>query len=190
MKLALRRKKSNVRASRVRGPSFFNEVLERLGDTSLKSFFLGNSEATEAQFLQVLEERFPRTLVAGSFAPPFEPLSPNYIEGCVEAVRHSGADIVWIGLGTPKQDFVAQAIAERLHLPCIGVGAAFDFLSGNVKEAPPHIQRIGLEWMYRLVREPRRLWRRYTVGNVQFLAAVAADHFRNRSADTPPGRAK
>lgn len=79
---------------------------------------------------------------------------------------------MWVGLGTPKQDFVSTALAERLSVPCVGVGAAFDFAAGSVREAPLWIQNSGLEWLYRLASEPRRLWRRYVFGNVRFIVAA------------------
>lgn len=110
--------------------------------------------------------------MAGNFAPPFSDLNQSFVELCRDAVLGSGANIVWVGLGTPKQDFLASALAGLVGVPCIGVGAAFDFVAGTVQEAPPWIQRSGLEWLFRLTQDPRRLWRRYVFGNLQFVGAV------------------
>lgn len=165
---------------RVRGPSLFAAALEAHADAGLRTFLLGASRPTLDSLILNLQQRFPSLMVCGSFSPPFQPLSDSYIELCVDAIRGSGAQIVWVGLGTPKQDFVAKEIARRLEIPAVGVGAAFDFAAGTVREAPLLIQNSGLEWLFRLISEPRRLWRRYLIGNVAFLAAAFRGAARSR----------
>lgn len=114
-------------------------------------------------------------------APPFRSLTPEEEDEFVAAVRASGADIVWVGLGMPRQELFIHRIAGRLPgVALLGVGAAFDFLSGTVSQAPDWLQRVGLEWLYRLAQEPRRLWRRYAINNPQFMLLATAQVARHR----------
>ena len=111
--------------------------------------------------------------VAGCYSPPYRTLTPEEDEEIVAKINASGADIVWVGLSTPKQERWMAAHRERLHAPVlIGVGAAFDIHAGRLPQAPLWAQRNGLEWAYRLYREPRRLWRRYLRNNPRFAAAI------------------
>jgi len=157
---------------RVRGPSFFVQNLSASQSTQTSNFFLGSTESTLENLIDEGKKRFPNLQVAGSYAPPFAPITDRFIDECTMRIRESNPDIVWVGLGTPKQDFVTTRLAEILDVPCVGVGAAFDFLAGSVQEAPLWIQNSGLEWAYRFLQEPRRLWRRYVFGNVRFLVAA------------------
>lgn len=159
-------------ASRVRGPSFFDRVMKASEDSGLSHFLLGSTEPTLDLLQKNLHQRYPKTRLAGAFSPPFSPLNDAYVEECARQVERSGADVVWVGLGTPKQDFLGSALARRLAMPTINVGAAFDFQAGTVREAPSFIQNSGFEWLYRLGSEPRRLWKRYTLGNAKFLLAA------------------
>ena len=104
--------------------------------------------------------------------PPFRPLGDDDIDGLVARVRASGANILWIGLGTPRQDYLVHRLARDLAMPIVPVGAAFDYWSGEINEAPAILHGSGLEWLHRLVSEPRRLWHRYLVGNPRFLVAA------------------
>jgi N-acetylglucosaminyldiphosphoundecaprenol N-acetyl-beta-D-mannosaminyltransferase len=92
-----------------------------------------------------------------------------FVEACRQRVAETDSDIVWVALGVPKQDLLAQELSKRLDVTCVGVGAAFDMLSGRTREAPAWMQHVGMEWLFRLVTEPRRLWRRYLIGNLEFL---------------------
>jgi N-acetylglucosaminyldiphosphoundecaprenol N-acetyl-beta-D-mannosaminyltransferase len=159
-------------AEQVRGPSYFVETIRAGLDRGLRHFFFGSSPET----LDLLEEKlakvFPGVQIAGTLAPPFGSTEQILSPYNIERIRSCSPDIVWVGLGSPKQDFVSSRLAEHLNAPCAGVGAAFDFVAGTVKEAPTMIQKSGFEWLYRLAREPRRLWRRYLFGNLQFIAAT------------------
>ncbi|TSD54297.1 WecB/TagA/CpsF family glycosyltransferase [Aeromicrobium piscarium] len=166
------RAQGNAAARRVRGPSFFIRAIEEQAATGLRPFFLGASGETLDLLTSVMTGAHPDLDIAGSYSPPFAPVSDEYIDDCLNAIGTAAPDLVWVGLGTPKQDFVSTALAERLGIPCIGVGAAFDFAAGTVREAPKFIQNSGFEWAYRFASEPRRLWRRYLVGNLSFLGAV------------------
>jgi N-acetylglucosaminyldiphosphoundecaprenol N-acetyl-beta-D-mannosaminyltransferase len=122
-----------------------------------------------------LERRFPGATLVGSISPPFRPLSEAEDRSIVAAINGSGADIVWVGLGAPKQERWMADHRAALEAPIlIGVGAAFDFHAGLVRRAPRFLQRSGLEWLFRLCMEPRRLWRRYLTNNPQFLVDVIA----------------
>jgi len=125
-----------------------------------------------------LQERFPGLDVAGKESPPFRTLTPEEDEEILARIRESKADIVWVGLGSPKQEKWMHEHFEQLGAPVlVGVGAAFDFLSGSKPQAPHWIQRIGLEWLYRLVSEPQRLWKRYLLGYPRFVWLVLMQRF-------------
>jgi N-acetylglucosaminyldiphosphoundecaprenol N-acetyl-beta-D-mannosaminyltransferase len=138
-------------------------------ERGVRHFLLGTTDSTLEALSTELHTRFPGVQVSGTYAPDFSPLDDTFIETCARRVKETDSDIVWIALGVPKQDVLAQELAQRLDITCVGVGAAFDMLAGRVREAPAWVQRAGLEWVFRLASEPRRLWRRYLVGNVAFL---------------------
>jgi N-acetylglucosaminyldiphosphoundecaprenol N-acetyl-beta-D-mannosaminyltransferase len=128
-----------------------------------------------------LEARFPGLQVAGTLSPPFRPLTAEEDEELVRTVNDATPDVIWVGLGAPKQERWMAEHRERLQAPVlVGVGAAFDFHAGTVRQAPAVLQRAGLEWAYRLVREPRRLWHRYLVYNPWFVVLVAVRHWQGR----------
>ncbi|WAC68501.1 WecB/TagA/CpsF family glycosyltransferase [Microbacterium sp. SL75] len=156
-------------ARRVRGPSVFREVLRDSSREPLRHFLLGGSP----RMLEALQHRmaveYPAARVSGVFSPPFAPLDEAYIKTCIEEVGRVESDIIWVGLGTPKQDFVGTEIAKFVSVPVLNVGAAFDFVAQTIPEAPRFVQNSGFEWLYRLLSEPRRLGRRYLYGNIRFL---------------------
>ena len=165
----MRRKSHGSIPMQVRGPSFFSDALEAGVESGMRSFFLGGTPDTLTLLQARLRERLPGIQIAGVYSPPFAPVDEAFLQGCVERVDTENVDVVWVGLGTPKQDYVGTALAKRLGLPVVNVGAAFDFVAGTVREAPVWMRGSGFEWAYRLAREPRRLWRRYLVGNAVFL---------------------
>lgn len=136
-------------------------------------FFYGGAEGTPELLVERLTSRLPKLLVAGTVSPPFRPLSQQEDTDIVSQINESGARIVLVGLSTPKQErWMAEHVGRIRSNAMIGVGAAFDVHAGLSSTAPRWLQRLGLEWLYRLSREPRRLWRRYLVNNPKFLAAV------------------
>jgi len=144
-----------------------------------RHFLYGGDDGVADALAAALEERFPGVAIAGRLAPPFRPLDDAERRAHVEAINASGADIVWVGLGCPKQERWMAAHRPLLEPPIlVGVGAGFDFLSGRKPLAPVWIQRSGFEWLYRLASEPRRLWPRYRRVVPRFLAAVARDELR------------
>ena len=165
----------------VRGPSLMDATL---GRTTLRHFLLGGTEEVLADLDRVIAERYPEVNVVGHYAPPFAEPGPEEIDGFARLINESGAQVVWVGLGTPRQDRVIAALVGRVDAVLVGVGAAFDFLSGHKAEAPAMLHRTGLEWTYRLAHEPRRLWRRYLIGNTLFIvAAVRQLPAARRTAD-------
>lgn len=163
--------KRTRRHSRVRGPSLFEETLRRSENSSVSHLFFGSSESTMAELRLAIKNGFPNLNATAFIAPPIA--EPDELAHLARLAHDEfGGDIVWLGLGTPKQDIVAHLLAPEISRPCIGVGAAFDFLAGSTSSAPLWMQRSGTEWLHRLMSEPRRLWRRYTIGNLHFLKVV------------------
>jgi N-acetylglucosaminyldiphosphoundecaprenol N-acetyl-beta-D-mannosaminyltransferase len=159
---------------RVYGPDLMLACLSRSLQTKTRHFFFGGAPGVAAKLSARLSAALPGLAVAGIHCPPFRPLTPHEDERLVEEINGSGADVVWVGLSTPKQERWMAAHVGRLHAPVlIGVGAAFDFHAGLKPQAPRWMQRSGLEWLFRLATEPRRLWRRYLVNNPSFVWQVA-----------------
>lgn len=164
--------RSQPRPGRVRGPSLFARVISLGEDEKIGHFFLGTTDHTLNLLQQSVSNQFPGAVIAGSYAPDFGPLTQEFYDRAIEEIERSSPDIVWVAMGSPKQDFAAAELARRTNLTCIGIGAAFDFMAGTQREAPNWMQRNGLEWGFRLITEPRRLWKRYLIGNFRFLYAV------------------
>lgn len=175
------RRGGHATASRVRGPSFFEEVLMRSAGTNVRHFLLGASDKTLTQLTQTVLLKYPTIKIAGSYSPPYADVDEDFISLCEQHVLGTRPDVVWVGLGTPKQDYVGTDLAARLGVPTVNVGAAFDFLAGTAREAPVWVQKSGFEWLYRLAAEPRRLWRRYLWGNPRFLKVALRQHLCNRN---------
>lgn len=154
----------------VRGPALFLEALDRHRD--LRHFLLGGSPELLADLSDSLRRRYPGLVIVGTHSPPFRPFTDEDRKAYLDAVTAAEADIVWVGLGTPKQDIEAAIITERAHVTSVAVGAAFDFAAGTKPECPAVLRAGGLEWLFRLLSEPRRLWRRYLFGNAHFIGQV------------------
>jgi N-acetylglucosaminyldiphosphoundecaprenol N-acetyl-beta-D-mannosaminyltransferase len=158
---------------RVRGPSLFEDVLVAGVRSHTRHYLMGSTDATLAKLRASLEENIPGVSVVGATSPPFRVMSSEDWDSELDPVRIANPDIVWVGLGTPKQDLVAQLLSSKYPAVYICVGAAFDFSAGNLKHAPQWMQKSGTEWLYRFIQEPGRLWRRYLIGNAQFVAIVS-----------------
>jgi N-acetylglucosaminyldiphosphoundecaprenol N-acetyl-beta-D-mannosaminyltransferase len=145
-------------------------MLDLLAVPGLRHFFYGGAPGVTSVLRQKMEARFPGVQITGTLEPPFRPLTEEELAALARQVAAARPDIMWIGLSTPKQERFMAAHLERLEtLLMIGVGAAFDFHAGRVPQAPRWMQRAGLEWFYRLCREPRRLGPRYLKNNPRFL---------------------
>ncbi|WP_338898248.1 WecB/TagA/CpsF family glycosyltransferase [Streptomyces sp. TG1A-60] len=158
--------------TRVYGPDLLLDVFALSQHTDLRHYLLGSTPDVLDALHRELERRFPRTRITGTCSPPFRPLTAQELRQQAADIRAAGADIVWVGLGTPKQDRWAAELCAELPVVAVAVGAAFDFIAGAKRQAPPWMQHNGLEWLFRLGCEPRRLWRRYVFGNARFLWGV------------------
>jgi len=165
---------------RVCGPDFMPAVLDRSRAVGRRHFFYGGAEGVSSRLATVMAERFPGLQVAGAYSPPFRDLTKDEDDEITERINAARPDYVWVGLSTPKQDLWVFEHRRRLEAAALlAVGAAFDFHAGKQRRAPLWVQRAGMEWLFRLLSEPRRLWRRYTLTNIQFIAIVCADAIRS-----------
>lgn len=160
-------------ADRVYGPQLMLQTCSRAADERLPVFLFGGTEELLAALRRNLAHRFPALRIAGAKASLFRRMTPNEKQGLVRAIRDSGAAITFVGLGCPRQEVWAYEFRHPLSMPVLAVGAAFNFHAGVLRQAPLFMQRSGLEWLYRLLREPRRLWKRYTVLNPVYLSLLA-----------------
>jgi N-acetylglucosaminyldiphosphoundecaprenol N-acetyl-beta-D-mannosaminyltransferase len=158
-------------ASRVYGPDLMAKYCDRSARTGVKMYLYGGrNQGALVQLTLTLRRRFPGLRIVGGYSPPFRPLTPDEEEWVVADINRSGADVVWVGTGQPKQEKWMAAMRDRLDAPILaGVGAAFDFHAGLVPQAPTWMQAVGLEWTFRLAQEPKRLWRRYARYNPLFV---------------------
>jgi N-acetylglucosaminyldiphosphoundecaprenol N-acetyl-beta-D-mannosaminyltransferase len=168
---------------RVYGPDVMQAALEASTADGPKHYLLGSSPGTLASLRDQIALRWPEAAVVGAESPPFRPLSVAEVRAQDARIRDSGATIVWVGLGTPKQDAEVARLAGELPVVAMAVGAAFDFLAGVKPQAPLWMQRSGTEWAFRLASEPRRLARRYLWGNPRFLLAAARTPGLRRRAE-------
>jgi N-acetylglucosaminyldiphosphoundecaprenol N-acetyl-beta-D-mannosaminyltransferase len=159
-------------ASRVYGPDLMIESCRRAGENGTKIYlFGGRDEDALALLRSKLLDRFPKLQIVGSQAPPFRTATDAEEDEAIEKINSSGAEIVWVGTGQPRQELWMAKMRSRLKPPVlVGVGAAFDFHAELVPQAPTILQEAGLEWAFRLWQEPRRLWRRYLIYNPRFIS--------------------
>lgn len=165
---------------RVYGPELTLRLCQAAAEQGVAIYLYGSSPEVINALCRNLVERYPGLRIAGAEAPPFRALTAEEDAAMVQRINDSGAGIVFIGLGCPKQDHFAFDHCPQIQAVQVCVGAAFDFHAGNKKTAPAWMQRRGLEWLFRLVQEPRRLWRRYLVTNTLFLKKLIAQWWRNR----------
>ena len=171
---------------RVYGPDLLLACCAHSLSKGYRHFFYGGAPGVPEQLVSRLREQFPGLAVAGWHSPPFRPLTPPEDEEIVRRIDEAAPDIVWVGLSTPKQERWMHEHVGRLKAPAlIGVGAAFDFVSGRKRQAPAWMRHSGLEWMFRLASEPRRLWRRYLVNNPLFVWKVVLQAVGARRYELP-----
>lgn len=162
---------------RIAGWDLFVYEMEKLNRVGGKVMFLGSSDAVLNLIRQRVAEKYPKIEV-DTYSPPYKPeFSDEENEAMISAINHSNPDLLWIGMTAPKQEKWAYTHLDRLDVHChIGtIGAVFDFFAGTVKRAPERWQRVGLEWLYRLLSEPRRMWRRYFIGNAKFIYYIMVE---------------
>lgn len=167
------RKRGYTEAERVTGPDLMGELFAR--ENGLKHFFYGDKEETLQILQQKLKEKYPDIQIAGMISPPFRSLSQEEEKAYIQQINDSGADIVWIGLGAPKQENWMYEHQGMFQGVMIGVGAGFSYHAGLIKRAPEWMQKMSLEWLYRLMQDPVRLFKRYFTTNLKFLLLEAKD---------------
>ncbi len=161
-------------AQRVTGIDVMRGALSLGRPTGTRHYLYGSTEPVLGDVIRNIESEYPGALVTGAMSPPFNELSDAELDTHAEAITSSGANIVWVGLGMPKQElWMARARSRLPGVNLVGVGAAFDWLAGSTPMAPQWMRDRGLEWAYRLAREPRRMWKRYAYNNPAFLVLLA-----------------
>ena len=165
------------RQERVRGPSLMRVICDRGRTHGLRHYLYGGSPEALTALEEKLKHHYPGILIVGAESPPYREPTLDETRATVERIHSSGANIVWVGLGAPKQEKWMWDRRQEVQAMMMGIGAAFDLLAEKIPEAPPWMQVLGLEWFYRFLREPRRLWRRYIIYNPLFLVLISAQLF-------------
>ncbi len=155
--------------SRVYGPDLMLAWCDRAANLGIPIFLYGGTPTMLSDLEQNLKKKFPGLIIAGSHSPPFRPLTEEEELRDRQLITASGAQVVFVGLGCPKQEQWMARQQGQLSAVMIGVGAAFSFHSGHVSQSPRWMMNLGLEWLYRLIKEPKRLWRRYLINNPSFV---------------------
>jgi exopolysaccharide biosynthesis WecB/TagA/CpsF family protein len=173
-------------SDRVYGPTLMRRLCERAAAEGLPIFLFGGTAALLTGLAANLQRRIPALQIAGTRPSLFRRLEPAEKGELVAAIRSSGAALTFVGLGCPRQEVWAYEFRQALSMPLIAVGAAFNFHAGQLPQAPAHLQARGLEWLYRLVQEPRRLWRRYLLLNPLYLLLLFLQAARLSTVDPAP----
>lgn len=178
----LSRFKGYKSVDRVYGPDLMLKLSELAERRGYSNFFYGARNGIPEKLSIALRKKFPHLKIAGTYSPPFRPLTSKEDREVIDMINDASPDIVWVGISTPKQEkWMAEHLGRTKTTVMIGVGAAFDFLSGAKRQAPKWMQRSGLEWLFRLITEPRRLWRRYLIGNTMFIWSILKEFFQKRN---------
>jgi len=169
------RLKGNKNIFRLFGPTVMEKFIDWGRKDNITHFFFGSSEATLSKLREAIEQKYPGARIVGMISPPFKPFTEWDNESFIQSINLAKPDFIWIGLGAPKQErWMAENWAQLDQGLLFGIGAGFDYLAGNTKHAPTWMKNASLEWLYRLVQEPKRLWKRYfrTIPPFILLAAL------------------
>lgn len=169
------RRKGHPGQERISGPDLMLKCCRRAAEVGEKIFLYGGSPTTLSRLERELRMQFPTLDIVGAVSPPFRELTAEEGAAMIDTINQSGAGIVWVGLGCPKQEAWMHAHRGKINAVMVGVGAAFDFHAGVIKRAPVRMQRYGLEWLHRMLQEPRRLTGRYLITNTRFVIALVQD---------------
>jgi len=171
----------NSNVGRVYGPDLMLKLCREGRERGIRHYFYGGAQGVASLLAASLQSRFPGLNVAGTYCPPFRTMTDAEDAQVISQINSANADIVWVGLSTPKQEFWMSSHLGRINAPVmIGVGAAFDFHAGLKRQAPAWMRKSGLEWLYRLCTEPRRLWKRYLKNNPLFVIYLLLSKLRIR----------
>lgn len=163
------RRRGFSKMKRTTGPSLMGEVFKASASKGYRHYFYGSTDETLKKLRSVLTETYPGIQIAGMYSPPFRPMTDGEDEAAVERINSTNPDFVWVGLGAPKQERWMAAHQGKVHGLMVGVGAGFDYHAGNIDRAPQWMQKSNLEWVYRLMQDPRRLFGRYWHTNTRFI---------------------
>jgi len=182
----LARMHGHRKAVRAPGTEIMREFLKRAEEQGYSSYFYGDTEQTLAALCETVARNYPGHRIVGAYSPPFRPLTASEEAAIMERINAARPDVLWVALGMPKQDIWIHDRLKNLNVPAaIGVGAAFAFVAGTVPRCPEWMGRSGFEWVYRFLKEPRKLWRRDLLDGPQFLFHAGMEFFRNK---TPSAR--
>lgn len=162
---AVGRKRGFTNMQRTTGPSYLEEMLSK----GYSHFFYGATADTLNELEKVIKQKYPKAKIAGMYSPPFREITEAEDAEIIRLINEANADFVWVGLGAPKQERFMAAHHKKIKGFMVGVGAAFDYLSGNIKRAPQWMQKLSLEWLYRLLQQPGKLFKRYLITNTSFI---------------------
>lgn len=154
---------------RTTGPSYLEEILKKSAENGYKHYFYGSTQETLDKLGETLKTKYPGLQIVGMYSPPFRPMTEVEDDSIIRTINEANADFLWVGLGAPKQERWMAEHQGKVKGLMVGVGAAFDYLAGNIKRAPKWMQKCNLEWLYRLMQDPRRLFKRYFVTNTKFI---------------------
>lgn len=163
------RKHGNEEAMRVAGPDLMHKILQESAEHGWKHFFYGSTEETLELLDKAIKENHPGAAVTGMISPPFRVLTQEEDDNYIKMINDAKPDFVWVGLGAPKQEIWMAEHENKINAIMVGVGAAFNFEAGNVKRAPKWMQKLSLEWLFRLSQDPKRLFKRYLITNTKYL---------------------
>ena len=168
---------------RVYGPNLMLETCRKAAEEGVSIFLFGGKQELLDTLESQLMTKFPELKIAGKLASKFRTVSTEEKQEIIDAINASGAGITMVGLGCPRQEVWAYEFKDHVNMPVLAVGAAFNFHAGELAQAPPYLQRLGLEWFYRLTREPKRLWRRYVILNPYYVSLVGLQLLRLKKFD-------
>lgn len=167
-------------ARKVSGPDLMPELFKASQKNGYSHYFYGSTEETLEKLEKALRSQYPKLKIAGMYSPPFRNLSEEEKSRIIQKINETSPDFIWVGLGAPKQEKWMAENKDKVRGIMIGVGAGFDFHAGTIKRAPKWMQDLGLEWLYRLLQEPGRLWKRYLVTNLKFIFFIIRDQIREK----------
>lgn len=167
-------------AARVTGPDLMEEVFKISIENSYTHYFYGSTDETLSTLKKILNEKYPSIKIAGMYSPPFRELTEKEDEDVIKNINSAKPDFIWVGLGAPKQEIWMKNHENKVKGLMIGVGAGFDYHAEKIKRAPKWMQNLSLEWLYRLIQDPKRLFNRYITTNTKFIFYIIQNYFFNR----------